>query len=1117
MNFGPKSVLSPRLSSRSTPVRRTSALQSTFKRTPTKGSISGRSLQSNQIICKSPNYAVEYFGTPLPVLVTEALTFSDSNSAVSVNISNEGWAWFVCGRRLLIWQAFGKRPVSTQCRELALPPSDLAHKAHLVAVYITQSSQMPCCLAVSPEGLVRYWSSIAHESSWIESNADLHGQECDFLQLILPLGCLLVTTTATLVLVTPQISAARHALVCRTIKTPHGWLGGIGRKMSSLIFGSIPSTQIMETKLVKVVARSNEGNIGYGEWNVLVLAGCSLQKWQLHNGETEKLVYEVDLGRPVREAFMEVQIEAQDLVFLDMQGSENKITLLVAITTAQLSSHLYYGLVSFATDSNVPPFTVPITWFYQIRSQDLSPLLNSSSNEKSLQFLMTDQAVLIYNNMHILAVSTISGGDEIELLEPGCGKILGAIMCGRLPVFFTFTNGFVTVISSDIPSFDINTSIPPDLTNISEYGMSDSQLEELSSQKDNAGLMRAAFLLYIRKNLVQSRAMISDLCLSDASLSSRVDAVLDSVIVQVSKDLIDDVPGKDPRWADQKTSTISITSSNSLQIINQLEEKQRVLEWYINFLKDLKLWEQLGGMTIRGKVMATPFILQEHVEKVVAAITLKKMHLDQKFSSLIDTCIEEVLVKNGMHPFGGLTNQDLFYRQVSLIHEVFHQLVKWSENLVYSKQSPQYVISQLITANTILLDMLRAVIDHRYQSSPLYKPSSQLNIVLEYLPWTSGSNTFREALVTQMKLTLEHGVRATGDLGHKAELLDQLVIFVDILLDGRKMHVESLRNTTQFNIVLQQYETDRINLIQPFLVEEEYDRAAMLAEKYLEFQILIEICDKTNNQHRLDQYTEKFKEQNFSQFLFNWYMRENKQSHLVGRCHEKGGEQLAQLLGEHPSLSWLNDIATGNYKRASTTLVSLAENETQLLRRKKSMISFAALALLAANDEPKKSELEELKSSMNLIVNQEELPDSILNAYGYDFDSLRVFTPAELIKLYICDENPTCTEFDMKKALDLLSYIHDDLEKCELRNEIWCKAITKDTWVDLDPNAPLGATQQLMFFKLVNLCILLDSNLDQVPSLEQLSVADELGDLKDNNTFQYLLRVGYEHVIQDVQ
>lgn len=106
---------------------------------------------------------------------------------------------------------------------------------------------MPCCLAVSPEGIVRYWSSIAHESSWTEVNAELQGQECDSLHLLPPLGALLVTTTASLVLVTPHFAAARHSLLCRMLKAPHTWLGGISRRMSSLIFGSIPATQILET------------------------------------------------------------------------------------------------------------------------------------------------------------------------------------------------------------------------------------------------------------------------------------------------------------------------------------------------------------------------------------------------------------------------------------------------------------------------------------------------------------------------------------------------------------------------------------------------------------------------------------------------------------------------------------------------------------------------------------------------------------------------------------------------------------------------------------------------------------------------------------------------------
>lgn len=38
-----------------------------------------------------------------------------------------------------------------------------------------------------------------------------------------------------------------------------------------------------------------------------------------------------------------------------------------------------------------------------------------------------------------------------------------------------------------------------------------------------------------------------------------------------------------------------------------------------------------------------------------------------------------------------------------------------------------------------------------------------------------------------------------------------------------------------------------------------------------------------------------------------------------------------------------------------------------------------------------------------------------------------------------------------------------------------------------------------------------------VPPLDELLTAEELGPLKDNSTFQYLLRVGYEHVLKELQ
>ena len=84
-------------------------------------------------------------------------------SDVSVALSPNGWAWLVHGRRLVVWR-YAKsnthKPFSANCRELTLPPSDLAHNAKLVNVFATNQNQTPSCIAVSPEGIVRYWPSI---------------------------------------------------------------------------------------------------------------------------------------------------------------------------------------------------------------------------------------------------------------------------------------------------------------------------------------------------------------------------------------------------------------------------------------------------------------------------------------------------------------------------------------------------------------------------------------------------------------------------------------------------------------------------------------------------------------------------------------------------------------------------------------------------------------------------------------------------------------------------------------------------------------------------------------------------------------------------------------------
>ncbi|XP_069672597.1 nuclear pore complex protein Nup133 isoform X3 [Periplaneta americana] len=1108
-------------------------------------SVSGRSNQSVQVVCKTAYHVVEGFGFPLPVLVTETLTFADRSTAVSVRISPDGWAWFVCGRRLLIWQykqttdaGKQRRLLNSQCRELTLPPSDLAHRADLVSVYTAESNQVPSCIAVSPEGTVRYWPSIAHEGTSVEDNADLQGQECDSLTNIAPIGCILATTTSTIVLVQPQITGGRHSISCRTLKTPQGWLGGIGRRMSSLIFGGLPTSQVMETKLVKVVAIDGSG-FEADEWRVYVLAEQSLQKWALVPGEVERLIYEFDVNRIVREAFHETiwescagSLSELDIWLLDMQPVDGGVMLLVAAVNTHLSPQLHYALGKFSTESVNPParfstfFPLKNTGFY--REEDEEELL-------SYQFLLVEQSAFLYNQKEVLAVSAVAFSDEpdnIEFLGPG-DRVLGGAVCGNVPVFFSKNHGLISISPSDFSPHDVNSSMSfseaPGTLDITgsqfsegiNISMTEVELEELTINKDTATQMRVAFIHYIKKNLSQSESIVNEIFPPEEEPVIDIDAVLDTVVVKVSQDLINDIPAGDPRWAEMRPSAVSIKSSSSLHILHQLEDKQKALELYITFLKDLKLWNRFSAVTSRGVVMATSFVLGEHAEKLIAAIALRTLQANH--SNVIETAMKYVLEERDEKPSAGLTHQDLFYREITKVHQIIKVLAKRSEEVVHSDRRPQEVANMIAETNIVILAVLQDVIQFRQQKAEVFCPSSPCSAgISEYLPWTAaaGKGGLRDALSLQQNLTLKNGARSTADRSLKNQLCDQLMHLIDIVLDGRKCYLESIRGTEKFDVLLQQYETERHSLIQQFLEDEEYERAAILAEKYCDFQILVQICELTDNKERLDQYMEKFSEQDFSQFLFGWYVREQKQGRLLKqfRSVEKPHAQqqaLSQFLKDHPSLSWLQNIFSSDYKQASNTLKSLAKEETELLQRKKSMLSLAKLSLLAFDQQPEAvdEEVQALNTELDLVLYEEELPETVLSAYGYDIERLRVLTPMELVKLYICDENSTATEYDFKKALDLLSYIDDEFERSELRHKIWCQAVLRDTWTDTDSNSPLEVIQGMVFFRLAELMAFMGSSPDDIlPSLERMLEAQELGSLKDHSSFQYLLKVGYEHV-----
>lgn len=173
--------------------------------------------------------------------------------------------------------------------------------------------------------------------------------------------------------------------------------------------------------------------------------------------------------------------------------------------------------------------------------------------------------------------------------------------------------------------------------------------------------------------------------------------------------------------------------------------------------------------------------------------------------------------------------------------------------------------------------------------------------------------------------------------------------------------------------------------------------AAKLAEKYLDFKTLVIICDQTKNQARLDEYIERYRDQDFSQFAINWHLQQNKRGDLFERF-KRNQNELARFLGDHPSLAWVQNVFNGDLSRAARILLNLAENEIESITRKKTMLSLSKLTSLAT-DEDLSSQIETINGELQLIQYQLAVPTRMLQIFGYNPDNQKVLKPEEIINV----------------------------------------------------------------------------------------------------------------------
>ncbi|XP_053154433.1 nuclear pore complex protein Nup133 isoform X2 [Hemicordylus capensis] len=1054
----------------------------------------------------------------------EALRMAHAEEHLSVQLDESGWAWLVCNDRLIIWK-IGQSPVTklSVCKELQLPPSVYLPSSSLVAISCLNipgeapSLQYFSVMVATCEGSIRYWPSLAHESSYTETFTEFGGALCSFLTTVKGASFILSSSRSQFVRLTPDSAGKIHQ---HSLSQGQGMFSGIGRRVSSLLGILSPSN---DAALLSVLWDSSS-SLFYA------MTSSNLLKWEIDD-TTERQVFSWDMNRMLKENIMDAiwgsesnyeEIKGDVIVqYLDLQQNRDGLVILAAAWHPGDSPCLIYYTLITVEDNGYhmsDNSTVEVTRY----NPPFQP------EELMCQLIIpkfSGHAACLYAKDEVFACSTgtgrISLPQEKMIFSVQGDRILGAGSSAGIPIFFTRKNGLVAVCSRESIS-----SLPEDLedslaSSVAEQDHDDYENPEfvapsrmdIIAQEDKTKLLKTAFLLYCRNDMKSALAIVGELFSSRADQGP--DSELDKIVTQISVNLVDDYPTSDPRWAESVPEEAASFTNSSLILLRQLDSKTKAHSLFIEFLHKVGLFGRLSSFPVRGAPMATRLLLCEHAEKLLAASALKNIH--HKLADVVNAAIQLALDRRESDVPASLTPADIFFREVSQIDSIFECLLEEEEQVLKDASAePAKRAEIVIHVNNIIKDMLQVAIQERQSKASLYKIREPVEIEPEYIPWTASVGV-RSAIIRQHEVILKE-IYPQVNSKLRSTVTEQLVALLNCFLDDYVSQLKSVDRPEyqeRYSSLEMEYVQKRSELLSPLLSLGQYQLAAALAEKYCDFDILVQMCEQTDNQTRLQRYMTQFADQNFSDFLFRWYLEKGKRGKLLSQPIAQHG-QLASFLQAHEHLSWLHDINSNDLEKAHRTLQNLANTETRYFAKKKTLLGLSKLAVLASDisDVIMNEKIEEMAEQERFLLHQETLPEQLLKERELNLSEMPVLSAPQLIELYICDENRRANEYDFKKALDLLEYMDEDeqMDINDLKLKILCKALQRDNWSSSEgKDDPIEASKDSIFVKILQKLLKEGVPLNEyLPEVMDLLHADELGNLKSNPYFEFVLKANYE-------
>lgn len=548
--------------------------------------------------------------------------------------------------------------------------------------------------------------------------------------------------------------------------------------------------------------------------------------------------------------------------------------------------------------------------------------------------------------------------DTIELDDED--GLLGAGVCEGKTLIFTLKDNLLSLSAKTVA---IERNVQEMSRDSLDHAAAGDKLEQL----------KRAFYLRAKKQEAESTALLNAVFGSGEELPSSPD--LRYAVLEFAKEITDGTPANDPRWAEGGKRRQNISVHHSLSedalITKQLEEKKSMLMLLIEMLQASSLWRCLESPLGSQASFLPQLTLFELLEKLIMAHALKTVH--NSYSHILDPAIR--LLKRDLNQ-NASSLQESFYLEVSKISEIIPLLLSYEETEVDRVLSSIEEVFLLVSSFSQLLAMIfKDVL--QFRKSDVY--TEFRNRLTEYVPWdaTSSEGGIRSCLLKQLDLLVECG------LGQKTLVMSEknraeaknitcnrIMDLAEVVLSGFNHQLSILKEASDsYKRVEGKFDAARKKFLNPLLDHEVYERATLLAEKYRDFDTLIEICERLKRPDTLEKYSAVYSRYNFSEYLFNWFLARGKSVQMLN-----SSRMFPHLLEGHSDLRWLHQIQTDDYSGALRTLKTLADKESDVMK-KKTILSLAKLSALASDDTDVVSDVIQMDEQLEAIFLYERSQD----------------------------------------------------------------------------------------------------------------------------------------------